>query len=164
VEPPGPALGEGQRLLGHLPVAHAPELFVRDALNQIGHCSQPEVATMAKHSRENGADLFAMPFALMRRRQKMVSEPYIVVDLDQHSVERRILDQLAKAPPLGSARWNGRLVAEALGDVSDDAVWHGKEKEIHVILDNLNTDKPKNDRWLKSHPNVHLHFTPTHTS
>src|ERR1700751_3410779 len=37
-------------------------------------------------------------------------------------------------------------------------------KEIHVILDNLNTRKPKNDRWLKSHPNVHLHFTPTHTS
>jgi transposase len=41
---------------------------------------------------------------------------------------------------------------------------YGKEKEIHVILDNLNTHKPKNDRWLKSHPNVHLHFTPTHTS
>ena len=35
---------------------------------------------------------------------------------------------------------------------------------IHVVLDNLNTHKPKNDRWLKSHPNVHLHFTPTHTS
>jgi hypothetical protein len=41
---------------------------------------------------------------------------------------------------------------------------YGKEKEIHVILDNLNTHKPKNDRWLKSHSNVHLHFTPTHTS
>jgi len=38
------------------------------------------------------------------------------------------------------------------------------EKEIHGILDNLNTHKPKNDRWLKSHPNVHFHFTPTHTS
>ena len=41
---------------------------------------------------------------------------------------------------------------------------YGNEKEIHVILDNLNTHKPKNDRWLKSHPNVHFHFTPTHTS
>jgi hypothetical protein len=39
----------------------------------------------------------------------------------------------------------------------------GKRK-FHVILDNLNTHKPKNDRWLKTHPNVHLHFTPTHTS
>jgi transposase len=41
---------------------------------------------------------------------------------------------------------------------------YGNEKEIHVILDNINTHKPKNDRWLKSHPNVHFHFTPTHTS
>ena len=38
---------------------------------------------------------------------------------------------------------------------------YGNEKEIHVILDNLNTHKPKNDRWLKSHLNVHFHFTPT---
>jgi transposase len=41
---------------------------------------------------------------------------------------------------------------------------YGKEKEIHVILDNLSTHKPKSDRWLKSHPNVHLLFTPTHAS
>ena len=36
--------------------------------------------------------------------------------------------------------------------------------EIHVILDNLNTHKPKRDRWLGMHPNVHLHFTPTYSS
>jgi transposase len=35
---------------------------------------------------------------------------------------------------------------------------------IHVILDNLNTHKPKNDRWLQRHPNVHFHFTPTQAS
>ncbi|MDQ3566388.1 MAG: IS630 family transposase, partial [Pseudomonadota bacterium] len=35
---------------------------------------------------------------------------------------------------------------------------------IHVVLDNLNTHKPKNDRWLKHHPNVHFHFTPTRAS
>jgi len=35
---------------------------------------------------------------------------------------------------------------------------------IHVVLDNLNTHKPKNDRWLKRHPNVHFHFTPTRAS
>jgi transposase len=33
-------------------------------------------------------------------------------------------------------------------------------REIHVILDNLNTHKPKHDRWLARHPNVHFHFTP----
>ena len=38
------------------------------------------------------------------------------------------------------------------------------EREVHVILDNLNTHKPKEDRWLARHPNVHFHFTPTHAS
>lgn len=38
------------------------------------------------------------------------------------------------------------------------------EREIHVILDNLNTHKPKEDRWLARHPHVHFHFTPTHAS
>jgi transposase len=38
------------------------------------------------------------------------------------------------------------------------------DREIHVILDNLNTHKPKEDRWLKRHANVHFHFTPTKAS
>ena len=38
------------------------------------------------------------------------------------------------------------------------------DQELHVILDNLNTHKPKHDRWLARHPRVHLHYTPTHTS
>lgn len=37
-------------------------------------------------------------------------------------------------------------------------------KEIHVVLDNLNTHKPKRDRWLARHPNVHFHFTPNYAS
>ena len=37
-------------------------------------------------------------------------------------------------------------------------------REIHVILDNLNTHKPKRDAWLARHKNVHFHFTPTHAS
>lgn len=38
------------------------------------------------------------------------------------------------------------------------------EREIHVVLDNLSTHKPKRDRWLARHPNVRFHFTPTHAS
>jgi transposase len=38
------------------------------------------------------------------------------------------------------------------------------DQELHVILDNLNTHKPKHDRWLARHKNVHLHFVPTHAS
>jgi transposase len=38
------------------------------------------------------------------------------------------------------------------------------DREIHVVLDNLKTHKPKRDRWLARHRNVHCHFTPTHAS
>jgi transposase len=197
--------------------------------------------------------------------------------------EKRILKKLDEAPPRGHATWSGQLLAEALGDVSDQQVWrvlrrrgislrrrrswcvstdpefarkaadivglyldppenavvlavdekphiqaleraqgwlrlpdgkaltgfsHGYKRhgtttlfaalevatghvtaghyqrrrrrefldfmnqlvdlyegfELHVVLDNLNTHKPKRDRWLKRHPNVHLHYTPTYTS
>ena len=197
--------------------------------------------------------------------------------------DKRVLALLDREPPAGYAQWNGRLLAEALGDVSDDQVWrilrrykiqlqrrrswcvstdpefgpkaadvvglylnppenalvlsvdekphiqaleraqgflrlpngkavngfshcykrHGTTtlfaalnivtgqvqtghylrrrrrefldfmngiladypgQEIHVVLDNLNTHKPKQDRWLKAHPNVHLHFVPTYSS
>ncbi len=37
-------------------------------------------------------------------------------------------------------------------------------REIHVILDNLNTHKPKRDRWLARHKNVHFHYRPTGAS
>lgn len=37
-------------------------------------------------------------------------------------------------------------------------------RQIHVVLDNLSTHKPKRDRWLAGHPNVHFHFTPTYAS
>ena len=36
-------------------------------------------------------------------------------------------------------------------------------RQIHVILDNLNTHK-KNEDWLTAHPNVTFHFTPTSAS
>jgi len=38
------------------------------------------------------------------------------------------------------------------------------QQKIHVILDNLNTHKPKHDRWLQRHKNVSFHYTPTHAS
>ena len=36
-------------------------------------------------------------------------------------------------------------------------------RELHVVLDNLNTHK-RNERWLRKHPDVHFHFTPTRAS
>jgi len=49
-------------------------------------------------------------------------------------------------------------------DFMNDVIVNYADKEIHVILDNLNTHKPKQDRWLARHPNVHFHFIPTYSS
>ena len=38
------------------------------------------------------------------------------------------------------------------------------DREIHVIMDNLSTHKPKRDLWLARHKNVRFHFVPTHAS
>lgn len=49
-------------------------------------------------------------------------------------------------------------------DFMNDIVAAYPNTALHVVLDNLNTHKPKNDRWLKRHPNVRFHFTPTRAS
>lgn len=49
-------------------------------------------------------------------------------------------------------------------DFMNQVVTRHPGQEIHVILDNLSTHKPKRDMWLARHPNVHLHYTPTHAS
>jgi transposase len=49
-------------------------------------------------------------------------------------------------------------------DFMNEIVAGHADREIHVILDNLNTRKPKDDRWLKRHKNVHFHFIPTYSS
>jgi transposase len=49
-------------------------------------------------------------------------------------------------------------------DFMNEIVAESPHREIHVVLDNLNTHKPKEDRWLKRHPKVRFHFTPTYSS
>jgi transposase len=49
-------------------------------------------------------------------------------------------------------------------DFMNELVADYPDQEIHVILDNLRTHKPKRDRWRSRHKNVHLHYTPTHAS
>jgi transposase len=62
-----------------------------------------------------------------------------------------------------TAHYTRRRRREFLDFMNEIAAEH-PNREIHVVLDNLNTHKPKNDRWLKRHPNVRLHFTPTYSS
>ena len=45
----------------------------------------------------------------------------------------------------------------------DDVVAAYPTARLKVILDNLNTHQ-KNDEWLKRHPLVTFHFTPTRAS
>ena len=54
----------------------------------------------------------------------------------------------------GGAGFIGSHLVDALTTRGDEA----------VILDNLSTHKPKTDRWLSRHKNVHFHYTPTHAS
>ena len=49
-------------------------------------------------------------------------------------------------------------------DFMNQIVAQYPEQELHVIMDNLKTHKPKHDRWLVKHPLVHFHYTPTHAS
>ena len=49
-------------------------------------------------------------------------------------------------------------------DFTNQIIADYPDQQIHVILDNLNTHKPKHDRWPARHPTVHLHYTPTHAS
>ncbi len=62
-----------------------------------------------------------------------------------------------------AAHYSRRRRREFL-DFMNEVVAAHPDREIHIVLDNLNTHKPKEDRWLKRHPHVYLHFTPTYSS
>ena len=47
----------------------------------------------------------------------------------------------------------------------DDVVAAFPQRQLHAVVDNLNIHKNEAARlWLKKHPNVHFHYTPTHAS
>jgi len=49
-------------------------------------------------------------------------------------------------------------------DFMNEVVAAHPGRQLHVIVDNLNSHQPKRDRWLQSPPQVHLHFSPTYAS
>lgn len=49
-------------------------------------------------------------------------------------------------------------------DFMNELVAAHPDQDIHAILDNLSTHKPKHDRWLRRHPRIHFHFIPTYSS
>lgn len=62
-----------------------------------------------------------------------------------------------------TAHYSRRRRREFL-DFMNEVVADHPDRELHVVLDNLNTHKPKTDRWLSRHRNVHFHYTPTYAS
>jgi transposase len=62
-----------------------------------------------------------------------------------------------------TAHYSRRRRREFL-DFMNEIVSDHPGQEIHVVLDNLNTHKPKEDRWLQRHRTVHFHYTPTYSS
>jgi transposase len=62
-----------------------------------------------------------------------------------------------------TGHYNRRRRREFL-EFMNEIVAANPDRQIHVILDNLNTHKPKDDRWLKRHTNVQFHFIPTYSS
>lgn len=63
-----------------------------------------------------------------------------------------------------AGHYNRKRRREFLDFMNELVAGYPNNMELHVILDNLSTHKPKEDRWLARHPNVHFHFTPTHAS
>jgi len=63
-----------------------------------------------------------------------------------------------------AGHYQRRRRREFLDFMNDVVREHPPDTQIHVILDNLNTHKPKRDLWLARHRNVHFHYTPTRAS
>lgn len=63
-----------------------------------------------------------------------------------------------------AGHYQRRRRREFLDFMNEVIAAYPKTTQIHVVLDNLSTHKPKHDRWLTQHPNVHFHFTPTPAS
>jgi transposase len=63
-----------------------------------------------------------------------------------------------------AGHYHRRRRREFLDFMNELVAGYPTDVELHVILDNLNTHKPKHDRWLARHPNVRFHYTPTHAS
>ena len=85
-----------------------------------------------------------------------------------HDYKRHGTSTLFAALNVGTGQITGRHYKRRrrveFRDFMNRIVTQHQGKEIHVILDNLSTHKPKRDLWLARHPNVHFHYTPTRAS
>jgi hypothetical protein len=69
----------------------------------------------------------------------------------------------SKSLPEKSSRLIKTVAPYRVSRLQDSVTAAFPNRQLHVVLDNLNTHK-KNEHWLKAHPNVQFHFTPTGAS
>ena len=70
-------------LLGHLPVADPLELLVGEALGDLGHRVQADVAAVGQHDGQERAHVFRVTPAALSRRHEVIGEAEVVIDLDE---------------------------------------------------------------------------------
>jgi transposase len=75
------------------------------------------------------------------------------LSIGRQNMARAIRIRLSKEERQTLVSWTRRGTNELMASSPDT--------ELHVILDNLNSHKPKNDRWSSRHPDIHFHYTPT---
>jgi hypothetical protein len=79
--------------------------------------------------------------------------------------ERAELEDLARSTKTEyRLRQRAQIVLLAAEGVASRAIGRKVGCTSGTASDNLNTHKPKTDRWLARHRNVHFHFTPTRAS
>ena len=75
--------GGALRLLGHLPVADPLELLVGDALGDLGHRVQADVAAVRQHDGQERAHVLRVTPPALGGGHEVVGEAQVVIDLDE---------------------------------------------------------------------------------
>src|SRR6187402_2060376 len=113
------------------------EAWLRAPTSEQRHVFRARIVLMAAEglsTRAIARDLGTMPRTVSHWRIRFAEEGLSGLDdrprpggrasaKYDETTDRRILAVLGRPPPEGYARWTGGLVAEALGDVSDQYVW-----------------------------------------
>ena len=71
------------RFLGHLPVADPLELLVGDALGDLGHRVQADVAAVRQHDGQERTHVLRVTPPALSGRHEVVGETQVVIDLDE---------------------------------------------------------------------------------
>jgi|SRR5579884_66362 len=83
----------------------------------------------------------------------------------EHLAQGSLLAALEVQTGKVQSRCVARHTSEEFARFLDEAVVGQRRKQIHLIRDNLSTHKTAALRaWLKCHPQVQFHFTPTYSS